>query len=235
MKKVCKWICCNIFHRNFSLTNSSITSGGFNFHCSLSKKDCAERKGAWNSLHITVMLEACKPRTGVLWALIIHAELKRHFMLALVPISHMCVQWKSILKDLVGFLHTMSLNWWQFIVTPAQIYHSPNTCEFHQSCSLRQEFKAKQAFWHPEKPKKALWLLPGIGCVEQCRVIMQWACGNTLYHSLCPQHLLLFDIHTAGGSKQALELQLPAWATCILFLLPRLQGQWQEQGIYKRA
>lgn len=99
------------------------------------------------------MPEARKPRTGVLWALIIHAELKRRFVLALVPTSHMHVQWKSITKELFGVLHTMSLNWWQFIMTPAHIWHSPNTCDFHQSCSLRQEFKAKQACWHPEKPR----------------------------------------------------------------------------------
>lgn len=155
-----------------------------------------------------VITEACKPRTGVLWAFNIHAELKRYFMLALDPTSHMHVQHKSIMKDLFGFLHTMSLNCWQFIMTPAHIWHSSNICDLHQSYSPRQKFKAKQACWHPEKPRLS-------GCclawgVEQCGMIMQWACGNTSYHSLCLQHLLLFDIHTAAGSKQDLGLQLPA-------------------------
>lgn len=43
-------------------------------------------------------------------------------------------------------------NWQQFEMTPAHIWHSPDACGFPQPCSLRQEFKAKQACWHPAKP-----------------------------------------------------------------------------------
>lgn len=105
-------------------------------------------------------------------------------MPALVPTpSHMYVKWKLITKEILAhfvvdvvlgffwcllggslfvclFYTLCCSNRWQFTVTPAHIWHSPDACGFHQPCSLRQESKAKQAGWHPANPKLSGCSLP---------------------------------------------------------------------------